>query len=64
MDQAPSPPDFSPLAGRYARSRPTYPREWFECLHRAAADHVPYGRSIRRLEIDGDRPYFDAAAPH
>ena len=29
-------------------------------LHRAAADHFPYGRSIRRLEIDGDRPYFVA----
>lgn len=26
-------------------------------LHRAAADHFPFGRSIRRLEIDGDRPY-------
>jgi len=26
------PPDFSPLAGRYARSRPTYPREWYEYL--------------------------------
>ena len=30
-------------------------------LHRAAADHFPYRRVIRRLEIDGDRPYFDAA---
>jgi len=28
-------------------------------LHRAAADHFPYRRVIRRLEIDGDRPYFD-----
>ena len=36
-------------------------------LHRAAADHFPHPRTIRRLEIDGDRPYFDpdaaAAAP-
>jgi taurine dioxygenase len=31
-------------------------------LHRAAADHFPYRRVVRRLEIDGDRPYFDAAA--
>ena len=31
-------------------------------LHRAAADHFPYRRVIRRLEIDGDRPYFDPAA--
>ena len=30
-------------------------------LHRAAADHFPYRRVIRRLEIDGDRPYFDPA---
>lgn len=28
-------------------------------LHRAAADHFPQRRIIRRLEIDGDRPYFD-----
>jgi taurine dioxygenase len=28
-------------------------------LHRAAADHFPYRRVVRRLEIDGDRPYFD-----
>ena len=28
-------------------------------LHRAAADHFPQYRRIRRLEIDGDRPYFD-----
>ncbi|MEZ5166206.1 MAG: TauD/TfdA family dioxygenase [Acidimicrobiales bacterium] len=28
-------------------------------LHRAAADHWPQVRVIRRLEIDGDRPYFD-----
>lgn len=26
-------------------------------LHRAAADHFPQRRIIRRLEIDGDRPY-------
>ncbi|NNE74341.1 MAG: taurine dioxygenase [Acidimicrobiales bacterium] len=26
-------------------------------LHRAAADHFPQERIIRRLEIDGDRPY-------
>lgn len=30
-------------------------------LHRAAADHWPQRRVIRRLEIDGDRPYFDSA---
>lgn len=28
-------------------------------LHRSAADHFPQRRIIRRLEIDGDRPYFD-----
>ncbi len=28
-------------------------------LHRAAADHWPQVRVIRRLEIDGDRPFFD-----
>ncbi|MEM7142694.1 MAG: TauD/TfdA family dioxygenase [Actinomycetota bacterium] len=28
-------------------------------LHRAAADHWPQRRVIRRCEIDGDRPYFD-----
>ena len=28
-------------------------------LHRAAADHFPQRRIIRRLEIDGDRPYYD-----
>ncbi len=27
--------------------------------HRAAGDHFPHARSIRRLEIDGDRPFFD-----
>lgn len=31
-------------------------------LHRAAADHFPQERVIRRLEIDGDRPYFDPDA--
>lgn len=31
-------------------------------LHRAAADHWPHRRVIRRCEIDGTRPYFDAAA--
>lgn len=31
-------------------------------LHRAAADHWPQRRVIRRCEIDGDRPYFDPAA--
>lgn len=31
-------------------------------LHRAAADHFPHRRVIRRLEIDGERPYFDPAA--
>jgi taurine dioxygenase len=30
-------------------------------LHRAAADHVGQHRRIRRVEIDGDRPYFDPA---
>ncbi|MDH4170542.1 MAG: TauD/TfdA family dioxygenase [Acidimicrobiia bacterium] len=28
-------------------------------LHRSAADHWPQRRVIRRLEIDGDRPFFD-----
>ena len=28
-------------------------------LHRAAGDHFPQRRIIRRLEIDGDRPYLD-----
>ena len=28
-------------------------------LHRSAADHFPQRRIIRRLEIDGDRPYFN-----
>ena len=28
-------------------------------LHRAAADHFGHRRVIRRLEIDGDRPFFD-----
>ena len=31
-------------------------------LHRASADHWPQPREIRRLEIDGDRPYFDPDA--
>jgi taurine dioxygenase len=30
--------------------------------HRSAADHFPQERSIRRVEIAGDRPYFRAAA--
>lgn len=30
-------------------------------LHRSAADHWPQVRVIRRLEIDGDRPFFDPA---
>jgi taurine dioxygenase len=29
--------------------------------HRAAGDHFPQHRSIRRIEVDGDRPYFDPA---
>ena len=33
-------------------------------LHRSAADHFPQRRIIRRLEIDGDRPYFDSNGPH
>ncbi len=28
-------------------------------LHRAAADHWPQRRVVRRVEIDGDRPFFD-----
>lgn len=28
-------------------------------LHRAAADHWPHRRVVRRLEIDGDAPFFD-----
>ena len=28
-------------------------------LHRTSADHWPQKRVIRRLEIDGDRPFFD-----
>ena len=28
-------------------------------LHRAAGDHFPQRRIIRRLGIDGDRPYLD-----
>ena len=28
----------------------------------AAVDHFPQRRIIRRLEIDGDRPYFDPNA--
>jgi taurine dioxygenase len=31
-------------------------------LHRAAADHWPHRRVIRRCEIDGTRPYFEPAA--
>ena len=31
-------------------------------LHRAAADHVGQYRRIRRIEIDGDRPYYDPAS--
>jgi taurine dioxygenase len=30
-------------------------------LHRAAADHFPQYRRIRRIEVDGDRPYYDPA---
>ena len=32
-------------------------------LHRSAADHFPQRRIIRRLEIDGDRPYLDPNGP-
>ena len=28
-------------------------------MHRSAADHFPQRRILRRLEIDGDRPYLD-----
>ena len=31
--------------------------------HRSAGDHFPQHRSIRRIEVDGDRPYFDPDAP-
>ena len=31
-------------------------------MHRAAADHFPQHRTVRRIEIDGDRPYFDPDA--
>ena len=27
-------------------------------LHRAAADHFPQYRRIRRLEVDGDEPFY------
>ena len=30
--------------------------------HRSAGDYFPQTRSIRRIEIAGDRPYFDEAA--
>ena len=30
--------------------------------HRSAGDHFPQVRSMRRIEIAGDRPYFDPAA--
>ncbi len=30
-------------------------------MHRAAADHFPQERVIRRLEIEGDRPFFTPA---
>jgi taurine dioxygenase len=30
--------------------------------HRSAGDYFPQVRSIRRVEIAGDRPYFDPAA--
>jgi taurine dioxygenase len=30
--------------------------------HRSAGDHFPQHRAIRRITVDGDRPYFDAAA--
>ena len=30
--------------------------------HRSAGDYFPQSRSIRRIEIAGDRPYFDVAA--
>ena len=32
--------------------------------HRSAGDHGGQFRSIRRMEIDGDRPFFDPAASH
>ncbi|CAM3062353.1 TauD/TfdA family dioxygenase [Prescottella defluvii] len=28
-------------------------------MHRAAADHFPQHRVVRRIEVDGDRPYFE-----
>ncbi|MDN5757293.1 MAG: TauD/TfdA family dioxygenase [Tomitella sp.] len=33
-------------------------------MHRAAADHFPQRRHVRRVEVDGGRPYFDAAEEH
>jgi SAM-dependent methyltransferase len=32
MAEPPAPPDFSPLAERYARARPSYPRAWYAYL--------------------------------
>ena len=31
-------------------------------IHRSAGDHFGYHRTIRRLEIDGEQPYFDPDA--
>jgi taurine dioxygenase len=31
-------------------------------IHRAVADHFPQRRTVRRIEVDGDRPYFDPDA--
>jgi taurine dioxygenase len=32
-------------------------------IHRAVNDHFPQRRCVNRCEVDGDRPYFDPAAP-
>lgn len=32
-------------------------------MHRAAADHFPQHRVVRRIEVDGDRPYFETPTP-
>lgn len=38
---------------------------WDERLvvHRGVSDHFPLRRAVRRITIDGERPFFDAAAP-
>ena len=50
-----------PLTSGFSNTNLLHLAIWDErsTLHRAAADHFPQRRIIRRLEIDGDRPYFD-----